>query len=112
MDRQKELMVDNRGTAFIEQQGMEHGLELYPTALTAGSCLGRNSGIIFASDMGGCLRTFPRPVMVVVRSSRFLTPYHAQMVALFWRGMMTLKRSGAPLDPGPLPLVLLPMNLK
>ena len=29
-----------------------HGLALYPTALTAQSCLRRNSGIILASDMG------------------------------------------------------------
>ena len=39
-------------------------------------------------------------------------PYHAQRVALFWRGTMTLKRSGEPLDPGPSSLVLLPTNLK
>ena len=33
-------------------------------------------------------------------------------MALFWRGMMTLKRSGATLEPGPLYLAILPMNLK
>ena len=50
--------------------------------------------------------------MVVVRSSRSSTPYHAQRVALFWRGTMMPRRSGAPLKPGPLSLVLLPTNLK
>ena len=36
----------------IGQRGTGHGLALYPTALTSRSCLGRNCGIIFASDMG------------------------------------------------------------
>ena len=36
----------------IGKRGMGHVLALYPTALKARSCLGRNSGIIFASDMG------------------------------------------------------------
>ena len=35
--------------------------------------------------------------MVVVRGYRSIIPYHAQRVALFWRSMMTLQRSGAPL---------------
>ena len=39
-------------TAYIEQQGMGHGLVTYLIALMARSCLGMNSGIIFASDMG------------------------------------------------------------
>ena len=38
--------------ASIGQRGMGHGLVLYLIALMARSCLGRNSGIIFASDMG------------------------------------------------------------
>ena len=38
--------------------------------------------------------------------------YHDQRVALFWRGKMTPQRSGAPLDPSPSSLVLLPTNLK
>ena len=39
-------------TASIGQLGMGHGLALYPAALMSRSCLGRNSGIIFASDTG------------------------------------------------------------
>ena len=39
-------------TTSIGQRGIGHGLALYPTALMAWSCLGRSSGIIFASDMG------------------------------------------------------------
>ena len=50
--RRKDLREDKRGTASIGQIGMGRGLALYTTALTARSCLGRNSGIIFASDMG------------------------------------------------------------
>ena len=38
-------------------------------------------------------------------------PYHAQRLALFWRGMMTLKMSGAPLEHGPSYLVLLHTKL-
>ena len=38
--------------------------------------------------------------------------YHSQRVALFLRGTMILQRSGAPLEPGSLSLVLLPRNLK
>ena len=39
-------------TASIGQQGIGHGLVLYPTALRAWRCIGINSVIIFASDMG------------------------------------------------------------
>ena len=39
-------------TASIGQRGMGHGLALYLIALMAQSCLRRNYGIIFASDMG------------------------------------------------------------
>ena len=41
-----------------------------------------------------------------VKNSRLSTPYHAQRGALFLRGMMTLQRSGASLDPGPSSLAL------
>ena len=36
----------------VGQRGMGHGLALYLIALMARSCLGRNSRIIFASNMG------------------------------------------------------------
>ena len=39
-------------TASIGQLGTGHGLALYRIALMERSCLRRNSGIIFASDMG------------------------------------------------------------
>ena len=39
-------------TASIGQLGMGHGLGLYLTTLMARCCLGKNYGIIFASDMG------------------------------------------------------------
>ena len=38
--------------ASIGKIGMGHGLAMYHITLTARGCLGRNSGIIFASDMG------------------------------------------------------------
>ena len=41
-----------RKTASVGQRGMRHGLVLYLIALMTQSCLGRTSGIIFASDMG------------------------------------------------------------
>ena len=50
--------------------------------------------------------------MVVLRSSLYSMPYHAQRVALLWRGMKMLQRSGAPLEPRPSSLVLLITNLK
>ena len=42
----------------------------------------------------------------VVRSFQLSTPYHSQRVDLFWSGMMTLQRLGAPLGTRPLSLVL------
>ena len=45
------LQEDRRGTTSIGQLVMGHGLDLYPTDLTARSCPRENSGIIFASDM-------------------------------------------------------------
>ena len=50
--RRREHARGQEKTTSIGQRGMGHGLVLYPTALTTRSCLGRNSGIIFASDMG------------------------------------------------------------
>ena len=41
-----------RGTASTGQRLKGHGLALYPIVLMARICLGMNSGIIFASDMG------------------------------------------------------------
>ena len=49
--RQKQGGLQEK-TASIGQRGMGHGLALYLIALMARSCLGRNSRIIFASDMG------------------------------------------------------------
>ena len=46
----------------------EAWLSAVPHRITERSCLGRNSGIIFTSDMSWCRRTSPRPVMVIVRS--------------------------------------------
>ena len=46
------LQVTKRGTVSIGQKVMGHELVMYPTDLTAGSCLRRNYGIIFTSDMG------------------------------------------------------------
>ena len=43
--------MSKRVTAYIVQQLMARVLALYPTAITAHSCLRRNSEIIFASDM-------------------------------------------------------------
>ena len=101
-----------RRTVSIGQQVMGSGLALYPIALTARSCLGRKYKIIYALDMGLCLRTFPQLAMVAVRSSILRAPYHYQRAALFCSGMTTLQRSGTPLDPGPLFLALYPTNLK
>ena len=50
-DRQEQA-VHREKIASIGQRGMRHGLGLYHIALMAQSCLGRNSGIVFASDMG------------------------------------------------------------
>ena len=87
-------------------------LKDYLTALMERIFLGRSSRIIIASDMSWCLSISPWPVMVVVRGSRLSTPYHAQWFALFWSGMMTLQRSGEPLEPGNCFLGLLPRNRK
>ena len=46
--REKELAGVRRKTASIGQRGMGHGLAVYPTDLTAQSCLGSNYRIIFA----------------------------------------------------------------
>ena len=51
-------------------------------------------------------------MVVVVRGSQLRMTYHAQRVALLWRGMMTLQRIGATLEPGPSSLVLYPKKLK
>ena len=50
--------------------------------------------------------------MFAVISYQYSTTDHAQRLSLFCSSMTKLQRSGAPLDPGPLSLVLLPTNLK
>ena len=50
--KQQEQVGGQEKTASIGQLGMGHGLALYIIALMARSFLGRNSGIIFASDIG------------------------------------------------------------
>ena len=50
--------------------------------------------------------------MVVVISSRLIMSYNSQKGDSCWRGMMTLQRSDATLEPGPLSLDLYPTNLK
>ena len=52
LDRKEELEETRIGTASIGQRGMWHGLAPYRITLMAQNCLGRNSRIIFASDMG------------------------------------------------------------
>ena len=52
MARRKELAGFQERNRLHRERRNGHGLALYLTALTAWSCLGRNSRIIFASDMG------------------------------------------------------------
>ena len=50
--KRQEQAGGQRIPASIGQRVIGHGLALYLIALLARSCLGRNSEIIFASDMG------------------------------------------------------------